>query len=107
MIGNGKIVVLMLGGARRVSMGELLIDSGKRLGYDVEILSYELEESVPIAAIGTVVIGKKWRDADVVEHLVAHVGFASVVNDIALKVFYFVRVRIPSVIGIRDYAGRD
>ena len=70
MIGNGKIVVLMLGGARRVSMGELLIDSGKRLGYDVEILSYELEESVPIAAIGTVVIGKKWRDADVVEHLV-------------------------------------
>ena len=70
MIGNGKIVVLMLGGARRVSMGELLIDSGKRLGYDVEILSYELEESVPIAAIGSVVIGKKWRDADVVEHLV-------------------------------------
>ena len=70
MIGNGKIVVLMLGGARRVSMGELLIDSGKRLGYDVEIYSYELEECVPIATIGTVIIGRKWRDADVVEHLV-------------------------------------
>ena len=73
MIDKSKIVVLMLGGARRVSMGELLIESGKKLGYDVEILSYELEECVPIAAIGKVVIGRKWKDADVVEHLVATV----------------------------------
>ena len=63
MIGNGKIVVLMLGGARRVSMGELLINSGKRLDYNVEILSYELDCCVPIVAIGTVIIGRKWRDA--------------------------------------------
>ena len=70
MIDNGKIVVLMLGGARRVSMGELLIESGKKYGYTVEILSYELEECVPIAAIGKVVIGRKWKDIDVVEHLV-------------------------------------
>ena len=70
MIGNGKIVVLMLGGARRVSMGELLINSGKRLGYNVEILSYELDCCVPIAAIGTVIIGRKWQDPYVVEHIV-------------------------------------
>ena len=70
MIGNGKIVVLMLGGARRVSMGELLINSGKRLGYNVEILSYELDCCAPIAAIGTVIIGRKWQDPYVVEHIV-------------------------------------
>ena len=74
MIGNGKIVVLMLGGARRVSMGELLINSGKRLGYNVEILSYELDCCVPIAAIGTVIIGRKWQDPHVVEHIVATVN---------------------------------
>lgn len=66
---NKKVVILMLGGARRVSLGELLIRSGNKLGCDVEILSYELEEHVPIAAIGKVVIGRKWHETDVVEHI--------------------------------------
>lgn len=56
----------MLGGARRVSMAEQLIRSGKRLGHEVKILSYELTRDVPIAIIGEVIEGLKWSDPDVV-----------------------------------------
>lgn len=65
-----RITVLMLGGARRVSMAELLKDSGRRLGHEVQILSYELYAEVPIAAVGKVITGKKWSDPDVVDDLV-------------------------------------
>ncbi len=63
---QNRLTVLMLGGARRVSMAELLIKSGQRLGYDVRILSYELMSQVPIAVVGQVIVGLKWSDPDVV-----------------------------------------
>ncbi len=59
----------MLGGARRVSMAELLKRSGSRIGYEVEIISYELEQQVPIAVVGKVVKGLKWSDPDVVDDI--------------------------------------
>lgn len=64
-----KLVVLMLGGARRVSMAELLKRSGQRLGYEIEIVSYELDERVPIALVGKVIVGLKWNDPEVVADL--------------------------------------
>lgn len=67
---NNKITVLMLGGARRVSLAELLIRSGKRLGYEVKIVSYELQYQVPIATVGKVVTGLKWTDPGVVDDIV-------------------------------------
>ena len=67
---HNTLTVLMLGGARRVSMAELLIKSGERLGYDVKILSYELMEQVPIAVAARVIVGLKWSDPDVVQDIV-------------------------------------
>ena len=64
-----KLTVLMLGGARRVSMAELLVRSGRRLGYDVHIVSYELQQQVPIATAGKVITGLKWNDPGVVDDI--------------------------------------
>lgn len=67
---RNRTVVLMLGGARRVSMAELLIKSAARLGHELKILSYELTNQVPIAAVGEVIVGMKWSEPGVVDDLV-------------------------------------
>lgn len=59
-----KINVLFLGGAKRVSLAEHLIKAGKKLNLDVTIFSYELDERVPLASVGTILKGKKWSDVD-------------------------------------------
>ncbi len=66
-----KITVLMLGGARRVSMAEQLRESGRRAGLDIEIISYELLSQVPIATVAKVLVGLKWSDPAVVDDIVA------------------------------------
>ncbi|MDE7462724.1 MAG: ATP-grasp domain-containing protein [Muribaculaceae bacterium] len=63
------INILMLGGARRVSMAEQLIRSGQRMGSEVKIISYELMREVPIAIIAEVIIGLKWSDPKVVDDI--------------------------------------
>lgn len=68
-MGRTKLTLLMLGGARRVSMAELLKRSGERLGYEVKIVSYELDEQVPIATVGKVVTGLRWTDPGVVDDI--------------------------------------
>ena len=60
----------MLGGARRVSMAELFKRSGERIGREVNIISYELLEQVPIALVGKVVVGLRWSDPNVVADIV-------------------------------------
>ncbi|MDE6559108.1 MAG: ATP-grasp domain-containing protein [Muribaculaceae bacterium] len=66
---NNPIKILMLGGARRVSMAEQLIRSGQRLGHEVKIIRYELLKEVPNAVIGEVIVGLKWSDPDVVDDI--------------------------------------
>ncbi|MBD5357793.1 MAG: ATP-grasp domain-containing protein [Bacteroides sp.] len=64
-----KLTVLFLGGARRVSLAELLKRSGERIGYQVDIVSYELTEEVPISLVGKVIRGLHWNDPDVVDDI--------------------------------------
>ncbi len=69
-----KINIMMLGGARRVSMAELFKRSGERIGREVNIISYELMEQVPIALVGKVVVGLRWSDPNVVADIVRVAG---------------------------------
>lgn len=64
-----QLTVLFLGGARRVSLAELLIRSGKRIGYNINIVSYDLSDDVPISLVGRVVKGLKWADPGVVDDI--------------------------------------
>lgn len=64
-----EINVLFLGGAKRVSFGRKLIEAGRRMGIEVRIFSSELNAEVPIASIGTVVIGHRWDSPDILDHL--------------------------------------
>lgn len=97
-----KLVVLMLGGARRVSMAELLKRSGERLGYQIEIVSYELDERVPIALVGKVVVGLRWSDPDVVadiERLVKEYDVRLILPfvDGAIEIASILKDRLPDV----------
>lgn len=94
--------VLMLGGARRVSMAELLQESGKRLGHQVRILSYELMKQVPIAAVADVIVGKKWSDPSVVDDIVElcrkeNVDIILPFVDGAIEVASLVSCRLPKI----------
>ena len=97
-----KIVILMLGGARRVSLAELLAKSASRLGYDVEFVSYELMAQVPIAVVGKVVVGLKWTDSAVVDDIVRvateyGAGIILPFVDGAIEIASKVRERMPDV----------
>lgn len=68
---NDKLNVLFLGGAKRVSLAEHLIDTARRKGLDVEVYSYELDEFVPIASVGTVILGLRWKDENIIPDLLS------------------------------------
>lgn len=61
--------ILFLGGAKRVSLAQRLIDAGKLRNMEIAIFSYELTAIVPIASLGKVIIGKRYSDKAVYEDL--------------------------------------
>ena len=63
------ITLMLLGGARRVSLAEKLKESGRKLGYRVEIISYDLSLEVPVALEAIVVKGLKWDDPEVIDDI--------------------------------------
>ena len=69
IICGDKFNILMLGGAKRVSMGRMFIDAAHRLGRSCSLFSYELDCHVPVASIGKVIKGKRWSDPQLMEHL--------------------------------------
>lgn len=66
---NKDIRILLLGGSKRVSVAKELIQAGTQLGYSVHIYSYELNEQEPIASVGTIIKGLKWKDENLHTHL--------------------------------------
>lgn len=69
-----SIGVLMLGGAKRVSMARHFSDAAARLGLTLRLYSYELSAMVPIAGTATIIEGLRWGDSDIVEDLHRVVG---------------------------------
>lgn len=97
-----QLTVLMLGGARRVSLAELLKRSGRRLGCEIKIVSYELMEQVPIAVVGKVVVGLRWNDPGVVADIEKTVREYKVniilpFVDGAIEIASVLRDRLPDV----------
>ncbi|MDE6484228.1 MAG: ATP-grasp domain-containing protein [Duncaniella sp.] len=61
--------ILFLGGAKRVAVGKMILAAARKRGIDARIFGYELDVRVPLAAIGTIIPGKKWNDPDFPIHL--------------------------------------
>lgn len=97
-----KVTILMLGGAKRVSLARLLKEAGRRRGVEVVILSYEIIPTVPIACEGRIIAGRRWRDADALDHLVQTVADEAVdivlpFVDGAIEVASRLKERCPQV----------
>lgn len=63
------INILFLGGAKRVSVANHFKKTAADMGHMVNIFSYELDEKVPIACVGKVIIGKRWNEPDLINDL--------------------------------------
>ncbi len=107
---NQQLTVLLLGGARRVSLADLLKRSGQRLGYQVNIVSYDLSNEVPISLVAKVVKGLRWNDPDVVSDIERVVKEHDVdvilpfVNG-AIEIASMCRDRMPEVfVPVSDFA---
>lgn len=66
---NTTLNVLFLGGAKRVSFAQKLIDAARCRGVGINIFSYELNEEAPIACVGRVLIGERWNSETILEHI--------------------------------------
>ncbi len=60
-----NIRILFVGGGKRFSAAEKLVQSGKEMGFYVEIYAYEMGVGLPIADIATVIQGKSFAEQDV------------------------------------------
>lgn len=68
---SGEINILFLGGAKRVSVGRMLLNAAAKRGLTARIFGYELDRRVPLAAIGEIITGKRWNDPDLPGHIEA------------------------------------
>lgn len=66
---DSTIGILMLGGAKRVSMARHIDRAARSMGLQARLYSYELSAMVPVAAVATVVPGLRWSDPEVINDL--------------------------------------
>ena len=91
------IRVLFVGGGKRYSVAERLVEAGRDLGIVVEIYAYESELELPIANAAIVIKGRKFSDPNVRSDLAVIVKTYSI--DIALP---FHDQAIPLLAGLGD-----
>lgn len=65
----GRIGFLFLGGAKRVAMARMLREACRKRGLECEIFGYETDTRCALACEGSIIIGRRWADADIFEHL--------------------------------------
>lgn len=99
-----KLNILMLGGAKRVSIGRMLIEAGHKCGVEVQLYAYELSADLAISSIADVIVGKRWDDVDLMDHLSAVVDRYDIrvvipFVDQAVSVAARLIARIPSLTG--------
>lgn len=61
--------ILLLGGAKRVSIARHIADAFRQRGFQARFISYEIDSRVPIAELAEVVIGKRWSDPGLYDDL--------------------------------------
>lgn len=96
------LVILMLGGARRVAIARMFKQIPVPGGRKVKILSYELTRYVPISCEGAVIEGLRWNDPEVVDDIVRisieeEVDIILPFVDGAIEIAAHCRARLPNV----------
>jgi len=66
-----KINLMLFGGSKRVSLIERFIYAAQQLEVEANIFSYELSDQVPISKYATIIVGKRWHDADCEAHILS------------------------------------
>lgn len=61
--------ILFLGGGKRVAIGRMFLKACAELNHEGSITGYEATETVPLAAIGTIIAGKAWSDPELLDDL--------------------------------------
>lgn len=64
-----KLTFLFLGGAKRVAIARRFIEACRNKNLEGKIIGYELDVRCPLASVGTVLEGRKWRDPDILGHI--------------------------------------
>lgn len=97
-----KFNVLLLGGAKRVSFAEHLKMAAESRACTLNLFSYELQKEVPIAVIGEVIIGLRWKDPNIHNHLCEFIRSNNIQMvlpfvDPAISVASELKKRVPDV----------
>ena len=107
---NRLLTIMLLGGGRKVSLAKHFKESGKKLGFHVSIISYDLSLEVPVILEAEVIKGLPWSDPDVVGDICReceekNVNILLPINNGAIEVASMCRIRLNNLfIPVTDFS---